>query len=140
MNGRYDGTSRFLEDQRWNFFPSVSAGWNVANEDFWSFDNILQQFKLRASYGELGNQGTNNWYPFYQSMPISSNSGGWLLNGERTNTASAPGLISTLMTWERVTSWNVGVDMALLDHKLNINLDYFERKTLDMVGPHPSYR
>lgn len=137
LNGRYDGTSRFLEDQRWNFFPSVSAGWNVANEDFWSFHNIIQQFKLRASYGELGNQGTNNWYPFYQSMPISTNNGGWLLNGERTNTAYAPGLISTLMTWERVTSWNFGVDMALVDHKLNINLDYFERKTLDMVGPAP---
>lgn len=137
VNGRYDGTSRFLEDQRWNFFPSVSAGWNVANEDFWTWGNVVQLFKLRASYGELGNQGTNNWYPFYQSMPISTNNGGWLINGERTNTAYAPGLISTLMTWERVTSWNFGVDLALVDHKLNINLDYFERKTLDMVGPAP---
>lgn len=137
LNGRYDGTSRFLREQRWNFFPSVSAGWNVANEEFWNWDNIVQQFKLRASYGELGNQGTNNWYPFYQSMPIGTNNGNWLLNGEKTNTAYAPGLISTLMTWERVTSWNFGVDLALADHKLNINLDYFDRRTLDMVGPAP---
>src|SRR5699024_3989838 len=70
MNMRYDGTSRFLKDQRWNWFPSVSTGWNVAAEEFWSglgaFGDEVNEFKLRASYGTLGNQNTSNWYPFFQ--------------------------------------------------------------------------
>src|SRR5690606_9477664 len=103
INGRYDGSSRFLQDQRWNLFPSFSAGWNVANEEFWTWNDKIQMFKLRASYGELGNQETNNWYPFYQSLPFYANAGGWLLGGTKPNIASAPGLVSTLLTWERVT-------------------------------------
>lgn len=137
INGRYDGSSRFLRDQRWNLFPSFSAGWNVAKEDFWTWDDKIQMFKLRASYGELGNQATNNWYPFYQSLPFSANAGGWLLSGTRPNIASAPGLVSTLLTWERVTSWNFGLDVAMLQNRLNMTLDLFKRKTIDMVGPAP---
>ncbi|SKB71883.1 TonB-linked outer membrane protein, SusC/RagA family [Salegentibacter holothuriorum] len=136
LNARYDGSSRFINDKRWNLFPSISAGWNIAKEDFWKWDSI-QLLKLRGSYGELGNQNTSNWYPFYQSMPIGTANGGWLLNGERPNTASAPGLVSSLLTWERVTSWNVGLDMALLKNRLNLSAEYFNRKTLDMVGPAP---
>lgn len=137
LNGRYDGSSRFIRDKRWNFFPSVSAGWNVANEDFWTFDHLIQTFKIRGSYGELGNQQTNNWYPFYTLQPVSVGTGGWLLNGQKPNTAGAPGIVSTLLTWERVTSWNAGFDVALLNNRLNVNFDYFQRKTFDMVGPAP---
>ena len=137
VNARYDGTSRFLADKRWNLFPSVSAGWNVAKENFWKFDNVIQLFKLRASYGELGNQNTSSWYPFYATMPIGNANGSWIVNGDRPNTASAPGLVSTLLTWERVTSWNVGFDMAMFTNRLNLNVDYFNRKTYDMVGPAP---
>lgn len=136
LNARYDGSSRFLEDKRWNLFPSVSAGWNIANENFWNWDAV-QLLKIRGSYGELGNQNTSNWYPFYQSMPIGTNNGGWLVNGERPNTASAPGLVSSQLTWERVTSWNLGLDVALFRNRLNLNAEYFSRKTLDMVGPAP---
>ena len=136
LNARYDGSSRFLEDKRWNVFPSISAGWNIANEEFWNWDAV-QLLKFRGSYGELGNQNTSNWYPFYQSMPIGTNNGGWLVNGEQPNTASAPGLVSSLLTWERVTSWNLGLDVALFRNRLNLNAEYFTRKTLDMVGPAP---
>ncbi|UZH55872.1 TonB-dependent receptor [Salinimicrobium tongyeongense] len=137
VNARYDGSSRFINDKRWNLFPSVSAGWNIANERFWHLDKTIQLLKLRGSYGELGNQNTSNWYPFYQSMPVGTANGSWLLNGEKPNTASAPGLVSSLLTWERVTSWNVGLDMALLRNRLNLSVEYFNRKTLDMVGPAP---
>ncbi|WP_339655381.1 SusC/RagA family TonB-linked outer membrane protein, partial [uncultured Salegentibacter sp.] len=136
LNARYDGSSRFIDDKRWNLFPSISAGWNIAEEDFWNLDAI-NLFKLRGSYGELGNQNTSNWYPFYQSMPIGTANGNWLLNGERPNTSGAPGLVSSQLTWERVTSWNLGLDLALLKNKLNLSLEYFNRKTLDMVGPAP---
>ena len=137
LNARYDGSSRFINDKRWNLFPSISAGWNIAKEDFWQWEESVPLLKLRGSYGELGNQNTSNWYPFYQSMPIGTANGGWLINGERTNTASAPGLVSSLLTWERVTSLNLGLDVALFRNKLDFTIEYFNRKTLDMVGPAP---
>jgi TonB-linked SusC/RagA family outer membrane protein len=137
LNARYDGTSRFTRDKRWNLFPSISAGWNIANEGFWKWDDVVQLFKIRGSYGELGNQNTSNWYPFYPTMPVGVNNGWWLINGERPNTAHAPDLISSLLTWERVQSWNIGFDLAVINHKLNVNFDYYNRKTIDMVGPAP---
>jgi TonB-linked SusC/RagA family outer membrane protein len=137
LNARYDGTSRFIGDKRWNLFPSVSAGWNIAQENFWTLENVIQMLKIRGSYGELGNQGTSNWYPFYQTMPIGTNNGEWLIDGARPNTAHAPGIVSSLMTWERVTSWNIGFDLAVLDNRLTLNYDYFNRLTLDMIGPAP---
>lgn len=133
-NTRYDGSSRFIDDKRWNLFSSLSAAWNIAGEDFWNIDSF-SMFKIRGSYGELGNQNTNSWYPFYLSQPFSVNNGGWLLNGERPNVASAPGIVSTSMTWERVISYNIGVDLGLLDNRLTVNADYFTRNTVDMVGP-----
>src|SRR5690606_9531547 len=60
-----------------------------------------------------------------------------LLGGTKPNIASAPGLVSTLLTWERVTSWNFGLDLAMLQNRLNMTLDLFKRKTIDMVGPAP---
>ncbi|WP_258049159.1 TonB-dependent receptor [Hymenobacter sp. NBH84] len=137
LNARYDGSSRFVRDKRWNMFPSVSAGWNVAQEEFWTWSDAVQTLKLRGSYGELGNQNTNNWYPFYPSVPIGVNNGSWLIGGAQPNTASSPGLVSSLLTWERVSSWNAGLDMALMRNRFTLNFDYFKRKTFDMVGPAP---
>ena len=137
VNGRYDGSSRFMREQRWNFFPSVSAGWNVAQEDFWTFGDLIQLFKIRGSYGELGNQNTTKWYPFFSAI-IHGNNGPWLLNGQRPNIASSPELVSTFLTWERATSWNTGFDLAMLNNRLGLNFDYFRRKTFDMVGPAPT--
>lgn len=135
VNARYDGTSRYMQDQRWNLFPSVSLGWNLANEHFWNWEHVIQLLKLRASYGELGNQNTSNWYPFYSLLPVGNMNGTWMINGERPNTAGQPPLVSTLLTWERVTSWNTGFDMSMLKNRLSLNFDYFKRKTYDMVGP-----
>lgn len=138
VNGRYDGSSRFPTELRWNLFPSVSMGWNVANESFWKWKDQISAFKLRGSYGELGNQYTNNWYPFYELMPVSTNNGSWLLNGQKTNTANSPGLISSNLTWERVSSWNVGLDVQALRNRLGITLEVFKRNTFNMIGPAPT--
>lgn len=138
LNGRYDGTSRFVGDKRWNFFPSFSAGWNIAREDFWqSYEDVVSTLKLRGSWGELGNQNTKALYPFFQTMPFGTANGGWLINGEKPNTSGAPGLVSSLLTWERVQSWNVGFDWGAFNNRLTGSFDYFVRKTLDMVGPAP---
>lgn len=138
FNLRYDGTSRFREDKRWNWFPSVSLGWNIARESFWQpLEQLIGTLKLRASYGELGNQNTGNWYPTYLTMPIGTANGDWLLGGTRPNTASAPGLVSTSLTWETVKSYNLGVDLAMLNNRLTISVDVFNRQTKNMVGPAP---
>ncbi|WP_205461702.1 SusC/RagA family TonB-linked outer membrane protein [Mangrovibacterium lignilyticum] len=138
VNMRYDGTSRFRSDKRWNWFPSVSGGWNIAREPFWeSIEPIIGTMKLRGSYGELGNQNTQNWYPTYVTMPVGTSSGSWLVNGVQPNTASAPGLVSQSLTWERVKSWDVGLDMSFIRNKLSVSFDYYTRYTNDMVGPAP---
>jgi TonB-linked SusC/RagA family outer membrane protein len=91
-NLRYDGTSRFRQDKRWNYFPSVSLGWNIAREPFWKqIENTVNLFKLRASYGELGNQNTNNLYPTYQTMGFEAAKGTWLINDLNTSRSWAPG-------------------------------------------------
>ena len=138
VNMRYDGTSRFIGDQRWGLFPSFSVGWNIAKEDFWSdLSQYVSTLKLRGSWGELGNQNTTNLYPFYPSMDIKTKDGQWLVDGHKPTTAVMPGMVSDMMTWERIRSWNVGVDFGALDNRLTGSFDYFNRKTLDMVGPAP---
>jgi TonB-linked SusC/RagA family outer membrane protein len=137
-NLRYDGTSRFRSDKRWQWFPSFSAGWNIAQEPFWeSISSDIHTLKLRGSWGELGNQNTSNWYPTYVTMPVGTANGDWLVNGTRPNTSNAPGLVSQSLTWERVQSWNVGLDVSVFGNRLSSTFDYFTRYTSDMVGPAP---
>lgn len=137
-NLRYDASSRFREDDRWGLFPSVSAGWNVAREEFFEkLTDLITTLKFRASYGQLGNQNTNIWYPTYVTMPIGTANGSWLLGGAQPNTASAPGLVSSTLTWETIKSYNVGLDFGMLKNRLTGSFDIFKRKTLDMVGPAP---
>lgn len=138
VNLRYDGTSRFREDQRWKWFPSFSAGWNIAQEDFWSdWTDYVNVLKLRASYGTLGNQNTSSWYPTYLTMPVGTASGGWLINGVKPNTADGPGIISSTMTWETIKSLDFGFDISALQNRLNVNFGWYRRQTLDMIGPAP---
>ena len=138
VNLRYDGTSRYRANQRWRWFPSFSLGWNMANEAFWeSLSNFISTFKLRGSFGLLGNQNTNSWYPTYLIMPIGSSNSSWLVNGSQLNTSSAPGLISTTMGWETVKTTNVGFDANVLNNRLGVSLEWFTRKTEDMIGPAP---
>lgn len=135
-NIRYDGTSRYRSDQRWRWFPSVSVGWNLANEEFWhNLSDYVSTFKLRGSFGLLGNQNTSVWYPTYLTMPIGASNSAWLINGNQMNTSSAPGLISTTMGWETVKTTNIGFDANALNNRLGVSLEWFTRKTEDMIGP-----
>lgn len=142
FNLRYDGTSRFAADKRWNWFPSVSAGWNIAREEFMKpLENIINTLKFRGSWGELGNQNTSSLYPYIQTMPFVPNDGTshWLLNNSSfPNTANVPGLISSTLGWETMRSWNVGFDLGMFNNRLNISFDWFNRQTIDMVGPAPT--
>lgn len=138
-NMRYDGSSRFRSGNRWVMSPSFSVGWNIAQEKFWKpVADVINQLKLRASYGELSNQNTNAWYPTYRNMSLGALSGNWLtVGGTKPNIASVGGLVSSSLTWETVRSWNVGVDYGLFNNRLTGSFDYYRRYTLNMVGPAP---
>lgn len=138
LNMRYDGTSRFRRGNRWQLYPSVSVGWNMAREPFWEIlYNTVNIWKLRASYGELGNQNTTSWYPTYRQMILKSNNGTWLQNGNKTNTAEIGDLVSNVLTWEKIRTWNVGLDWGLFNNRLTGSFDYYTRYTDNMVGPAP---
>lgn len=137
-NLRYDGSSRFTKEKRWNWFPSFSAGWNIAREPFMEpYSDAVNILKLRASLGKLGNQNTDNWYPFYPTIGYSAKAGGWLVGGQKPNISSEPGLVSSLLTWEKSRTWEVGLDWGLFSDRLTGSFGYFQRKTYDMVGPAP---
>ena len=141
FNIRRDGSSRFRADQRWATFPSVSVGWNIARESFWEpMTQWVNTLKPRFSYGSLGNQNTNSYYPTYaiQNVTVGSPDAGgrWLLTTDsKSNIAGAPGLVSSLLTWERVYSYNYGVDFGAFNNRLSGYFNYFIRDTKDMVGP-----
>lgn len=135
-NLRYDGSSRFRRENRWGFFPSFSAGWNMANEPFFTpAKPWVDMLKLRVSYGLLGNQYTSTPYPTYSSIGYDFNAGDWLIDGKKTNISWAPSLISTSLSWEKIYSANIGVDFALFRNRLSGSFEYFIRQTKDMVGP-----
>ena len=132
VNGRYDASSRFAENSRWDFFPSISVGYNVAKEDFWNIDNI-NMFKFRFSSGTIGNQNVAN-YLYIARMPIRTNLW-WLGSGGRPNYTLTPGLISPDITWETVSTRNLGLDVGAFNNRLQMTFELFERKTDNMFGP-----
>ncbi len=135
-NLRYDGSSRFAADKRWGLFPSVSAGWNIAKESFFApATKWINTLKLRASYGSLGNQNTTAYYPTYEQMNFANSSGSWLIDGKKTNIAWPASLISSSLTWEKVKSWDAGLDVTAFGGRLATSLDGYLRRTEDMIGP-----
>ncbi len=140
-NLRYDGSSRFVGTHQWGLFPSVSAGWNIANEEFFKkmkWTEEISTFKLRGSWGQLGNNRTDSWYPFYQTMSTGTTNSNWLINGAQQNTAGMAGIVSSILTWEKVETLDFGFDVGAFNNRLNVAFDWYTRWTYDMVGPAPT--
>lgn len=133
-NGRYDGTSRFPTEDRFGFFPSFSAGWRISEESFMAgTKKFLDNLKVRASYGTLGNQLLgNDFYPYIATMGINS-SPFMFSSGNRTPFVSPAGLVSPTLTWETVISKNLGIDLTVLDQRLDASFDIYTRDTKDML-------
>lgn len=134
INGRYDGSSRFPKNDRWGFFPSVSLGWRITKEEFLSgTKGWLDNLKLRISYGELGNQVLgSNWYPYIASMyPRTTPT--YIMSSGLLSVISPAGLVSSTLTWESVNSSNIGLDILMLQSRLEIGLDLYLRDTKDML-------
>ena len=102
---------------------------------FENIQNIVTTLKPRFSYGQLANQNTTSWYPTYVTMNVGTGgSNSWLINGSYPVIASAPGLVSASLTWEKIKTTNIGFDWGFMNNRLTGSFDYFIRKSLDMVG------
>jgi TonB-dependent starch-binding outer membrane protein SusC len=125
-NARYDGTSRFPANGRWGLFPSFSAGWRISEESFIKDDiTWINNLKLRASWGELGNQNIGN-YPYQNKLNLGQNYtfGGSLVSGARLTTLANPDI-----TWETTRITDIGLDMDILNGRLGLVFDYFNKVT-----------
>ncbi len=134
VNGRYDGSSKFPQNQRWAFFPSVSVGWRLTQEPWFNVDkNAITNIKIRASYGSLGNSNVSN-YAYDETFSFST---GRIINGSKVRYTSAPSPIPETLTWETARTLDAGLDLSFLSGRLQFNGDWYSRKTLDMytVGP-----
>lgn len=130
FNGRYDGSSKFPEDERYAFFPSISAGWRISNESFWGVsDKFISNLKIRASYGSLGN-GNIDSYAYQEQFSIYQSSD--ILGGIKPQATSQPDVLPDGLTWETSTTTDIGLDLAMFTSRLTFVGDWYLRETTDM--------
>lgn len=136
LNGRYDGSSKFPENNRWAFFPSASAGWRISEEPFFApVKSVVNNAKIRASYGEIGNQevGSNMYIATIARQGSNVN---WLGTGStKMDTFGMPKMVSSTLSWETLATTNFGIDLGFLNGELNATFDWFQRDTKNMLAP-----
>ncbi|MBO2543582.1 SusC/RagA family TonB-linked outer membrane protein [Salegentibacter sp. BDJ18] len=125
---RYDGSSKFPTEYKYGLFPSVALGWRISEEDFFSVPRVTD-LKLKASFGEVGNQNIGN-YP-YQN--ILSADYGYPFGGTYQTGVAATRLTDSLLHWETTRSFNTGIDLSILNGDLDVSVNYFNRKTYDIL-------
>lgn len=131
-NIRRDGSSRFHKDHRWGVFPSFSVGWTVSNEDFMRNQQLVSHFKLRGSWGTLGNERIGN-YPYQSSIDFSNV---LLYKGEEvvsSLTAAQVQYAIQNISWETTESIDFGADVYFFNNRLGLTVDYYKKKTRDML-------
>ena len=132
LNGRYDGSSNFPKTHNWGFFPSGSAGWILSEESFMKpIQNTVSFFKLRGSYGSIGNQDVGA-YAFIPTMSTSAS--GWWIGSANQVTIGTPGAVSNSLTWETVTTLDLGLDSRFFKNALGVSFDWYKRKTTNMLS------
>ena len=137
VNGRYDLSSKFPKDDRAVFSPSFSLAWKLSEESWfknWT-NHFFEDLKIRGSYGSLANQSLDNgdWYAYISNY--GSGESGYLMGGKHPSYVLPGALVSNVVTWEKVTQWDLGLDVAVLNNRLKATFDYYQRKTEDMLGP-----
>lgn len=134
-SGRYDGTSRFAAGSRWGFFPSGSVGWRISEEPFFKpLSKYVDNLKLRASFGSLGNQNVSSYYTYMRLITVSDFAGYSFGEGSsmaKYSTLSAP--VSSDLTWKTAQQWDFGFDLTMLKNRLNVTVDGYVRNTLNML-------
>ncbi len=125
-NLRADGSSKFAPGKRWGYFPSVSAAWRISEEGFMhGTASWLDQLKIRASYGSLGNNETTSYY-MYQSLFATAN---YILNGNIAGGLAQTVLANPELTWEKTYMTNLGIDYAFLNSRLSGSVDIYNKNT-----------
>lgn len=131
-NFRADASGRFAKDYRWGYFPSVSAGWVVSREGFLKAQNFISYLKIRASYGNLGNERIGN-YPYQTTMSFTSPAvfSGSSVTGVQGVSNSK--LAIEDITWETTTTYDIGADLNFLDDRLTFSFDWYYKNTRNML-------
>lgn len=125
-NLRADGSSKFAPGKRWGYFPSVSAAWRISQEKFMAASSSwLNQLKLRASYGSLGNNATTSYY-MYQSLFATAN---YILNGNIAGGLAQTVLANPELTWEKTYMTNIGLDFAMFNSRFSGTIDIYNKNT-----------
>ncbi len=134
---RRDGSSRFSQDNRWGTFPSVALAWRVANESFWeSISPVMNDFKIRASYGITGQQDGISNYGYLPNYTIGLDGAQYQFNGTPIYTYR-PEAYNPDLKWETTKSWNFGIDFGFLNNRISGTVDYYTRKTEDLLATVP---
>ena len=134
---RRDASSRFSKNTRWGTFPSVALGWTLTEEPWLKNQKVLSNLKLRASYGVTGQQegiGNYNYLPVYTYSVTGAEA---FINGQYINTYRPEAYVSDLK-WETTTSWNFGLDFGFLDGRIGGAIDFYTRKTKDLLASVPT--
>ncbi len=133
FNGRYDGSSKFPDGDRFEFFPSFSTGWRLSEETFWSaLKEVVNEAKVRGSYGSLGNQNLSDDFPYVSAYNVNTSTS-YIIGGELPVSVTPGALVSPSFTWEEVKQWNAGLDLDFFNSKLATNIDIYQRKTIGML-------
>ena len=145
LSGRYDGTSRFQRGHRWGFFPSASVGWRISEEPFFQpLRGTIDNLKLRASYGNLGNQvvrtssGAQNYFAYLRTISINDFAGysfGESSTMSKYATLSNP--VDAALTWETAEQYNIGLDLGMFNNRLTFTGEVYRRNTLNMLTTGP---
>lgn len=134
-NLRYDGSSRFPAGDQWAWFPSVSAGYRFSEEAYFKeAKKYVSNAKLRASYGHIGNEAVGDNMFLSTIANYTSGNVNWLNGGSKVGMMSSPTLVSNSLTWERVITTDIGIDLGFLNNSLNLTFDWFQRDTKDMLA------
>ena len=134
---RRDASSRFSKDTRWGTFPSVALGWTLTEEPWLKDNKVVSNLKLRASYGVTGQQegiGNYNYLPVYTSSVTGAEA---LINGQYITTYRPEAYVENLK-WETTTSWNFGLDFGFLNGRIGGAIDFYTRKTKDLLASVPT--
>jgi len=135
VSGRNDGSSKFMRGLRYAFFPSFSAGWRMSEEKFFKpMTDVVDNFKIRVSHGSLGNQNISGYYPFIRT--VSTSTLDYVFGTDaKGKYASFSSPVASNVSWEVVTTSNLGFDIGLFNSKLNFNADFYLRDTEGMLVP-----
>lgn len=137
LNGRYDGSSRFPENDQWAFFPSGSAGYRFSEENYFApLKSWWSNGKIRASYGTIGNEAVGDNKFLSTVSQLESSYVYWLSNASNLQSMyDMPTLVSSTLSWERIETIDAGFDLGFLDNSLSLSFDWYSRTTKDMLGP-----